>query len=185
MRDVLTLMLAGGKGQRLEPLTRERAKPSVPFGGIYRIIDFALSNCINSGLRRVLVLTQYKAASLDRHINIAWRFLCRELNEFIVRGADPVSATADTAAVPVVDVLVDPTPTRRHPVFASISAFAGTALGKIFIGASVAAAGVGGALAWVGRAGLRSLRSEVSSRFRRTKSTRWARADSSSCCWLE
>ncbi len=70
-----------------------------------------------------------------------------ELNEFIVRGADPVSATADTAAVPVVDVLVDPTPTRRHPVFASISAFAGTALGKIFIGASVAAAGVGGAAA--------------------------------------
>ena len=70
-----------------------------------------------------------------------------ELNEFIVRGADPVSATADTAAVPVVDVFVDPTPTRRHPVFASISAFAGTALGKIFIGASVAAAGVGGAAA--------------------------------------
>lgn len=83
MRDVLTLVLAGGKGQRLEPLTRERAKPSVPFGGIYRIIDFTLSNCINSGLRRVLVLTQYKAASLDRHINLAWRFLCRELNEFI------------------------------------------------------------------------------------------------------
>jgi hypothetical protein len=70
-----------------------------------------------------------------------------ELNEFIVRGADPVSATADTTAVPIVDVLVDPTPTRRHPVFASISAFAGTALGKIFIGASVAAAGVGGAAA--------------------------------------
>jgi glucose-1-phosphate adenylyltransferase len=83
MRDVLTLVLAGGKGQRLEPLTRERAKPSVPFGGIYRIIDFTLSNCINSGLRRMLVLTQYKAASLDRHINLAWRFLCRELNEFI------------------------------------------------------------------------------------------------------
>ena len=70
-----------------------------------------------------------------------------ELNEFIVRGADPVSATADTTAVPIVDVLVDPTPTRRHPVFASVSAFAGTALGKIFIGASVAAAGVGGAAA--------------------------------------
>ncbi len=83
MRDVMTLVLAGGKGQRLEPLTRERAKPAVPFGGLYRIIDFTLSNCINSGLRRVLVLTQYKAASLDRHINRAWRFLTRELGEFI------------------------------------------------------------------------------------------------------
>ncbi|QDU38838.1 Glucose-1-phosphate adenylyltransferase [Maioricimonas rarisocia] len=83
MRDVLTLILAGGKGTRLEPLTRDRAKPAVPFGGIYRIIDFALSNCINSGLRRILVMTQYKAASLDRHINLGWRFLCRDLNEFV------------------------------------------------------------------------------------------------------
>ena len=68
MRDVLTLILAGGKGTRLEPLTRDRAKPAVPFGGLYRIIDFTLSNCINSDLRRILVLTQYKARSLDRHI---------------------------------------------------------------------------------------------------------------------
>ncbi|MCH7686456.1 MAG: glucose-1-phosphate adenylyltransferase [Planctomycetes bacterium] len=83
MRRVLTLILAGGKGKRLEPLTWERAKPAVPFGGCYRIIDFTLSNCINSGLRRILVLTQYKAASLDRHINLGWRFLCRELGEFI------------------------------------------------------------------------------------------------------
>ena len=82
-RDVLTLVLAGGKGSRLEPLTRDRAKPAVPFGGCYRILDFALSNCINSGLRRVLVLTQYKAASLDRHIRQTWQFLCRELDEFI------------------------------------------------------------------------------------------------------
>ena len=80
---VLALVLAGGKGTRLEPLTRDRAKPAVPFGGIYRILDFTLSNCINSGLRQILVLTQYKAASLDRHINQGWRFLCRELNEFI------------------------------------------------------------------------------------------------------
>jgi len=80
---VLAVVLAGGKGSRLEPLTRDRAKPAVPFGGIYRIIDFALSNCINSGLRRILVLTQYKAMSLDRHINLGWRFLCRELGEFI------------------------------------------------------------------------------------------------------
>ena len=83
MRDVLALILAGGRGTRLEPLTRDRAKPAVPFGGSYRIIDFPLSNCINSGLRKILVLTQYKAASLDRHINLGWRFLCRELDEFI------------------------------------------------------------------------------------------------------
>ena len=84
MKDVLAVVLAGGKGSRLGPLTRDRAKPAVPFGGIYRIIDFTLSNCINSGLRRILVLTQYKAMSLDRHITLGWRnFLCRELGEFI------------------------------------------------------------------------------------------------------
>jgi glucose-1-phosphate adenylyltransferase len=83
MIDVLALILAGGKGTRLEPLTRDRAKPAVPFGGGYRIIDFTLSNCINSGLRKNLVLTQYKAASLDRHINLGWRFLCRDLDEYI------------------------------------------------------------------------------------------------------
>ncbi|MBX7071940.1 MAG: glucose-1-phosphate adenylyltransferase [Pirellulales bacterium] len=84
MQDVLAVVLAGGKGSRLEPLTRDRAKPAVPFGGAYRIIDFTLSNCLNSGLRKMLLLTQYKAMSLDRHINIGWRkFLCRELGEFI------------------------------------------------------------------------------------------------------
>ena len=84
MKDVLAVVLAGGKGSRLEPLTRDRAKPAVPFGGAYRIIDFTLSNCLNSGIRRMLVLTQYKAMSLDRHINLGWRrFLCRELGEFI------------------------------------------------------------------------------------------------------
>ena len=84
MRDVLAVILAGGKGSRLEPLTRDRAKPAVPFGGAYRIIDFTLSNCLNSGLRKIIVLTQYKAMSLDRHINLGWqRFFCRELNEFL------------------------------------------------------------------------------------------------------
>jgi glucose-1-phosphate adenylyltransferase len=83
VRDVLTLILAGGKGTRLEPLTRDRAKPAVPFGGLYRIIDFTLSNCINSGLRQVLVLTQYKARSLDRHIAAGWSFLPRELEQYI------------------------------------------------------------------------------------------------------
>jgi len=80
----MTIVLAGGKGSRLEPLTRDRAKPAVPFGGNYRIIDFALSNCLNSGLRKLLVLTQYKAISLARHINDGWRRLyCSELGEFI------------------------------------------------------------------------------------------------------
>lgn len=83
MKDVLTLILAGGKGTRLEPLTRDRAKPAVPFGGLYRIIDFPLSNCLNSDLRRILVLTQYKARSLDRHIAQGWGFLSRELDEYI------------------------------------------------------------------------------------------------------
>ncbi len=84
MKNVLAVILAGGKGARLEPLTRDRAKPAVPFGGAYRIIDFTLSNCLNSGIRKNLVLTQYKAMSLDRHINLGWQgYLCRELGEFI------------------------------------------------------------------------------------------------------
>ncbi|MDC0935608.1 glucose-1-phosphate adenylyltransferase [Pirellulales bacterium] len=84
MKDVLAVVLAGGKGTRLEPLTRDRAKPAVPFGGIYRIIDFTLSNCLNSGIRKIVVLTQYKAMSLGRHVINGWRpLLCRELGEFI------------------------------------------------------------------------------------------------------
>ncbi|MCH2211327.1 MAG: glucose-1-phosphate adenylyltransferase [Fuerstiella sp.] len=83
MNDVLTVILAGGKGARLDPLTRDRSKPAVPFGGYFRIIDFVLSNCINSGLRRILVVTQYKAASLERHIESGWHFLSAELGEFI------------------------------------------------------------------------------------------------------
>src|SRR5690349_19512985 len=71
-RDTLVCLLAGGQGERLYPLTRDRAKPAVPFGGIYRIIDITLSNCINSELRRVFVLTQYKALSLNRHIRESW-----------------------------------------------------------------------------------------------------------------
>ncbi|MGB0070207.1 MAG: sugar phosphate nucleotidyltransferase, partial [Isosphaeraceae bacterium] len=82
-RDVLAIVLAGGRGSRLEPLTRDRAKPAVPFGGIYRIIDFTLSNCINSDMRKILVLTQYKATSLNRHIDQGWNFLSRELGEYI------------------------------------------------------------------------------------------------------
>ncbi|MFA5089553.1 MAG: glucose-1-phosphate adenylyltransferase [Candidatus Omnitrophota bacterium] len=80
---VLTFVMAGGKGERLFPLTRDRAKPAVPFGGVYRIIDFTLSNCINSGLRRIYVLTQYKSASLQRHIRMGWNILSPELGEYI------------------------------------------------------------------------------------------------------
>lgn len=84
LRNTTAVVLAGGKGTRLEPLTLDRAKPAVPIGGNYRIIDFVLSNAINSGLRRLLVLTQYKALSLDRHINLGWRqYFCAELGEFL------------------------------------------------------------------------------------------------------
>ncbi|HEY2470050.1 MAG TPA: glucose-1-phosphate adenylyltransferase [Terracidiphilus sp.] len=83
MKDTLGVLLAGGAGERLFPLTRDRAKPAVPFGGHYRIIDVTLSNCINSGLRRVYVLTQYKALSLNRHIREGWTGIVgQELGEF-------------------------------------------------------------------------------------------------------
>src|ERR1700682_4236701 len=75
MRDAIGVLLAGGQGERLWPLTRDRAKPAVPFGGVYRIIDITLSNCINSELRRVFVLTQYKALSLNRHVRRGWSSL--------------------------------------------------------------------------------------------------------------
>ncbi len=83
LKDTLTLILAGGTGSRLKPLTLERAKPAVPFGGAYRIIDFALSNCIHSGLRRIYLLTQYQARSLEEHIRFGWNFLPRRLEQFI------------------------------------------------------------------------------------------------------
>src|SRR5213080_3280446 len=81
--DAIVIVLAGGAGERLYPLTRERAKPAVFFGGPYRIIDFALSNCINSGLRRVFIATQYKSLSLNRHIRMGWGIVSEELGEFI------------------------------------------------------------------------------------------------------
>lgn len=84
MKNVLAVILAGGKGTRLEPLTRDRAKPAVTFGGVYRIIDFTLSNCLNSDFRRLLLFTQYKAMSLDRHISQGWRhYFHREMGEFV------------------------------------------------------------------------------------------------------
>jgi glucose-1-phosphate adenylyltransferase len=81
--DVLVILLAGGVGERLYPLTKERAKPAVFFGGPYRIIDFTLSNCINSGLRRIFIATQYKSLSLNRHIRMGWNIVSEELGEFI------------------------------------------------------------------------------------------------------
>ena len=81
--DVLVIVLAGGAGERLAPLTRDRAKPAVYFGGPYRIIDFVLSNCINSGLRHIFIATQYKSLSLSRHIRQGWTVVSEELGEFI------------------------------------------------------------------------------------------------------
>ncbi len=83
LRQTISVILAGGQGERLYPLTSYRSKPSVPFGGKYRIIDFALSNCLNSGLRRIYVLTQYKSDSLNQHLLEAWSIFNPELGEFI------------------------------------------------------------------------------------------------------
>ena len=83
MENILAILLAGGAGERLYPLTKHIAKPAVPFGGAYRIIDFTLSNCINSDIRRVLILTQYKALDLNRHVRHGWNILSAELGEYI------------------------------------------------------------------------------------------------------
>jgi len=100
--DVITFILAGGVGSRLTPLTRDRAKPAVPFGGKYRIIDFTLANCLHSGLRRILVLTQYKSHSLQKHLRDGWSIFNPELGEYITTvpaqmrtGGDWYSGTAD------------------------------------------------------------------------------------------
>lgn len=82
-KDTLALILAGGRGSRLKQLTDWRSKPAVPFGGKFRIIDFPLSNCINSGIRRIGVLTQYKSHSLIKHLQRGWGFLRGEFNEFV------------------------------------------------------------------------------------------------------
>ncbi|EGR1890231.1 glucose-1-phosphate adenylyltransferase [Vibrio vulnificus] len=83
MQDILTVILAGGMGSRLSPLTDDRAKPAVPFGGKYRIIDFTLTNCLHSGLRKILVLTQYKSHSLQKHLRDGWSIFNPELGEYI------------------------------------------------------------------------------------------------------
>jgi glucose-1-phosphate adenylyltransferase len=83
MENVLAILLAGGAGERLFPLTRDTAKPAVPFGGAYRIIDFTLSNCVNSDVRRILILTQYKSLDLIRHVRDGWNIFSSELGEYI------------------------------------------------------------------------------------------------------
>ncbi len=83
VRETIVMVMAGGQGERLYPLTKMRSKPAVPFGGKYRIIDFTLSNCLNSGLRRIYVLTQYKSDSLNQHLLEAWSIFNPELGEFI------------------------------------------------------------------------------------------------------
>jgi glucose-1-phosphate adenylyltransferase len=83
LKKLSTFVMAGGKGERLHPLTRDRAKPAVPFGGVYRIIDFTLSNCINSGIGRIHILTQYKSISLARHLQLGWNIFHSELGGYI------------------------------------------------------------------------------------------------------
>jgi glucose-1-phosphate adenylyltransferase len=83
MENTLAILLAGGEGERMLPLTRNTAKPAVPFGGLYRIIDFTLSNCVNSGLRRIFCLTQYKSLDLSRHLREGWDLFAGEMGEFI------------------------------------------------------------------------------------------------------
>lgn len=95
MHEVLTVLLAGGAGERLDPLTREHCKPAIPFGGIYRLVDIPLSNCINSGLYKICVLTQHKALALNRHLRQAWGFLPPELGAF-VEVLPPMKRNRDT-----------------------------------------------------------------------------------------
>ena len=102
MEDTLAFVMAGGQGERLKPLTDVRAKPAVPFGGIFRIIDFTLSNCVNSGLRRIYVLTQYKSYSLSNHLKTGWNLFSPRLDQFIdevpaqqQRGSSWYQGTAD------------------------------------------------------------------------------------------
>lgn len=83
VHDTIVCLLAGGAGERLMPLTRDRAKPAVHFGGAYRIVDITLSNCVNSDLRRIFVITQYKALSLNRHLREGWSIVAHELGEFV------------------------------------------------------------------------------------------------------
>ena len=97
---VLAIVLAGGEGKRLMPLTADRAKPAVPFGGPYRLIDFALSNLVNSGYLKIVVLTQYKSHSLDRHVTMTWR-MSQLLGNYGQRGYTVVLLHAPAPSTPL------------------------------------------------------------------------------------
>src|SRR5210317_719450 len=83
MKDILAFVMAGGRGERLMPLTEDRAKPAVPFGGIYRLIDFTLSNCVNSQIYKIIVLPQYKSQSLHDHLENGWSFFTQKFGHFL------------------------------------------------------------------------------------------------------
>ena len=86
MKDVLAFVMAGGRGERLMPLTQERTKPAVPFGGIYRLIDFTLSNCVNSQIYKIIVLPQYKSQSLNDHLEEGWNIFSHKIGHFLKIG---------------------------------------------------------------------------------------------------
>ncbi len=147
--SVLTVILAGGKGTRLDPLTRDRAKPAVPFGGAYRIVDFTLSNCLNSGLRRVLVLTQFKSRSLDRHIRRGWNFLASELGE-AVEVLPPQQRIDETWYSGTADALYQNIYTMEKDPAADVVVLAGDHIYKMDYGGMVAAHRATGAALTVG-----------------------------------
>ncbi|OUD85425.1 Glucose-1-phosphate adenylyltransferase [Clavibacter michiganensis subsp. michiganensis] len=121
-KKIFGIVLAGGEGKRLMPLTADRAKPAVPFGGQYRLIDFALSNLINSGLTQIVVLTQYKSHSLDRHVSQTWR-LNQMLNSYIASvPRSSGSASAGSAARRTRSCRASTSSTTRSPTSSSWSA---------------------------------------------------------------
>lgn len=103
MKDVLAFIMAGGRGERLMPLTSDRTKPAVPFGGIYRLIDFTLTNCVNSGLYKIIILPQYKSQSLNEHLEDGWNIFSHKIGQFLKivppqqrTGTDWYRGTADS-----------------------------------------------------------------------------------------
>ena len=103
MKDTLAFVMAGGRGERLMPLTADRSKPAVPFGGIYRLVDFTLSNCVNSQLYKIIVLPQYKSQSLNEHLEGGWNIFSRRIGHFLKTappqqrtGTDWYRGTADS-----------------------------------------------------------------------------------------
>jgi glucose-1-phosphate adenylyltransferase len=116
-RNTFAIILAGGRGSRLKQLTDFRSKPAVPFGGKFRIIDFTLSNCVNSGIRKIGVATQYKAHSLIRHIQRGWSFLDGRFDEFIqlLPAQQQIDETSGTRAPPTPCSRTSPDPAPLRP----------------------------------------------------------------------